>query len=66
MAYLNLKNADPIRASKETTILCNFAIQTDRKIKSKRLDIAVMDYKRRIRIDMSETTDKIPVKDNII
>ena len=43
----------------EATILCDFVIQTDRKMKSNRQDIVIEDYKNQtyLLIDMSVPTD---------
>ena len=41
------KTSEPKKKQKEATILRNFAIQTDRKIKSNIPDIMVKDYKRK-------------------
>ena len=38
---------EPITEAKEATILWDFAIQTDRKIKNNRPDIIVKDYKKK-------------------
>ena len=55
-----------IQETKGGTILLDFAIQTDRKIKSYRPDLIIKDYKRKIclLIDMSVSTDdNISVKE---
>ena len=57
--------AEPITEVKEAYILWDFAIQTDRKIKSHRPDIVIKEYKRKawVLIDMSgPTNNNISVK----
>ena len=52
-----------------STILWDFAIQTDRKIKTNKPDIVVKDHKRKacLLIDMAVTTDdNVSVKESII
>ena len=51
---------EPVAEAKTGTILEDFSIQTDRKIKNNRSDIVVKDYKRKktyLLIDMAVPTD---------
>ena len=58
-------NTNQILEEKRATILGDFAIETDRKIKKNRPDLVVKDYKRKkcLLIDMSVPTDNIWVKE---
>ena len=64
MEYCMMKNdidtqPESIAKAKGASILYDFVIQTDRKIKSNRPHIMVKDYKRKLGflIEMSERTD---------
>ena len=51
--------------AKEATILLDFTIQTDRKIKNNRPDFVVKDFKRKktsLLIDTAAPTDNVSVK----
>ena len=56
---------EPIAEAKRATILREFIIKTDRKIKTNRPAIMVKDYKRKpiLLIDMSVPTENILVKE---